>query len=348
MATIRDVANRAQVSNSTVSNVLNGRTSRMTSDTLARVQQAMAELGYNPSFAARSLKTGQSALIGLLVPSTANPWFGEIAARIEHVARDKYDCHILLGNTQRDVQSEARFIGSLQSFGVRGLIVMSALADESHLLNAARQGMAVVSYDRRASGSNASIIDHVTVDNHKAGALAAAHLIDKGHRRLAFVSAFGRTVNRVERISGFLETASARDAETVVVEADSSHGFADDQWAALGEELAAKLLREHPDVTGIVTVNGTLAISLTSALRERGFDVPRDFSVVGIDDMPLSTMVSPAMTSIRIPTGIIAESMVDRVMARCASTDLPPGETVFEPTLIERRSVAAPRTRRLP
>ena len=172
MSTIQDVARHAAVSVSTVSNVLNGRTDQMKQETLERVKAAMEVLQYRPSTLARQLKTGQTPLVGLLVPSMANPMYGYIAREVEACAQERYGHRVLIGNTYRDAKKEASFFDDLFAHGVRRVIVISSLADESHLERAAGRGMTVVSYDRRATPGERSKVEHVTADNEAAARLA--------------------------------------------------------------------------------------------------------------------------------------------------------------------------------
>jgi transcriptional regulator with XRE-family HTH domain len=148
---ITDVAQKAGVSTSTVSNVLNGRSDRMAAETLARVEAAIRELKYRPNTSARQLKTGYTPLLGLLVPSMANPMYGFIAREIETLAQERYGFRIMIGNTYRDAEKEQHFFEDLMAHGVRGVIIISSLVDEQHVEAAAERGLVVVSYDRRAT-----------------------------------------------------------------------------------------------------------------------------------------------------------------------------------------------------
>jgi DNA-binding LacI/PurR family transcriptional regulator len=340
---IQDVARDAGVSVSTVSNVLNGRADRMTRETLGRVEAAIARLGFRPSQAARSLKTGQMPIIGLLVPSIANPMYGSIAREVEQVAQEQHNYRVLLGSTYRSTEKEASFIDDLLSHGVRSVIVISSLTDEGHIEAVLKRGLVVVSYDRRADADAASRIDHVSVDNFKAGQIAARHLIEHGHRRLAFATAAGVTMSRRDKIGGFLDGA-AGVADTEVLEGRVGSAYGDSEMVEVGRALAAKIARvaQGKRPTGLVAVNDMLAIGLIAGLREHGLRVPDDISVLGMDDMFLAPLVSPALSSVGMPLADMARTMVERVITRLADPQIPTAEFLFEPRLAQRLSVAAP------
>lgn len=347
MSKIRDVASRAGVSTSTVSNVLNGRGNRMAKETLARVEAAIAELKYRPNTTARQLKTGHTPLLGLLVPSIANPMYGFIAREIETQAQERHGYRIMIGNTYRDKDKEARFFEDLMAHGVRGVIIISSLVDEQHFESAGERGLVLVSYDRRATPGVESGIDHVSVDNFEAARLATAHLIENGHTRLAFVSAAGVTMSRREKISGFMAAVASAGltASAQVIEGTPLHEFGDSMMSELGRieaaALAAQTGAERP--TGIVAVNDMMALGLMAGFRDAGLAVPQDVSVVGMDDVFLSALMSPALTTVRLPVQEMAHTMVERVMSRLADPSLSTGEFMFQPSLMVRASVSAPR-----
>lgn len=347
MSRISDVAQRAGVSTSTVSNVLNGRSDRMAKETLERVETAIRELKYRPNTSARQLKTGHTPLIGLLVPSMANPMYGFIAREVETLAQERYGFRIMIGNTYRDAAKEAHFFEDLMAHGVRGVIIISSLVDEQHVEAAAERGLVVVSYDRRATpdASGASVIDHVTVDSFESSRIATQHLIAQGHRRLAFVTPSGRTMSRNEKIAGFLAAAKAAglEASAQVVEGLPVDEYGDSMMSELGRMQAGLIARHEQRPTGVIGVNDLLAFGLMAGFRDAGLSVPQDVSVIGIDNVFLSTLMHPAMTSVRVPVPEMAQVMVERVMSRLADPSIATQEFVFAPTLVARESVAPPR-----
>jgi DNA-binding LacI/PurR family transcriptional regulator len=344
VTTIADVARRARVSVSTISNVLNGRIDRMGQDTLQRVQAAIAALDYRPNRAAQQLKTGQTPMLGLLVPSIANPMYGYIAREIETSAQERYGHRVVLGNTYRNKDKETGFFEDLLAHGVRGVIVISSLVDERHFESAVQRGLVMVSYDRRATPGAASAIDHVSVDNFEAARLAASHLIGLGHQRLAFVTAAGQTMSRSEKMKGFFAAAEGAGLrkEARVIDGSTQSAYGDSEMADVGRLLAARIAAEPKRPTGLVAVNDMLAFGLLAGFREAGLAVPGDVSVIGMDGLFLSALTSPALTTVQLPVPAMARTIVERVIGRLADATIAPAEFLFKPSLVERESVAAP------
>ena len=345
MSTIQDVARHAGVSVSTISNVLNGRMDRMRSDTLQRVEAAIAALEFRPNRAARQLKTGQTSMLGLLVPSIANPMYGYIAREIETSAQERHGHRVVLGNTYRNKDKETGFFEDLLSHGVRGVIVISSLVDEQHFESAVQRGLVMVSYDRRATPGAATAIDHVSVDNFEAARLATTHLIEHGHQRLAFVTAAGHTMSRDEKMRGFFDAvqqAGLRDSARVI-DGSTHSAYGDSEMADVGRLLAGRIAADRERPTGIVAVNDMLAFGLLAGFREAGLEVPGDVSVVGMDGLFLCALTSPGLTTVRLPVPAMAQTIVERVIGRMADPGIAPGEFLFKPELELRGSVAPPR-----
>lgn len=345
MATIQDVARHAAVSVSTVSNVLNGRSDRMRADTLARVEAAIAALGFRPNKLAQQLKTGQTPLIGLLVPSMANPMYGFIAREVEAVAQERFDHRLLIGSTYRDKAKEASFIEDLLAHGVRRVIVISSLADEEHLEAAAARGMVVVSYDRRAAPGPRGPVSHVSADNVEAARLATRHLLSKGHERLGFATVSGMTMSRSDKLAGFRAAADAAGPGITaqVLDGGPLDEYGDSVIADVGRSMGLRLAASADRPTGIVALNDLMALGLMAGLRAGGLQVPHDVSVVGMDGLFLSALANPALTTVELPIHEMAAAMVETVLGAGAAAGDAGAERLFAPTrLIERESVAPP------
>ena len=345
VSTIQDVARHAEVSVSTVSNVLNGRSDRMRPATLARVKAAIAALAFQPSKLAQQLKTGQTPLLGLLVPSMTNPMYGTIAREVESVAQNDFGYRLLIGSTYRDSAKEAAFFNDLMAHGVRRVIVISSLAEERHLESAAARGMSVVSYDRRAPPDRPSAVGHVTADNFAAARLATEHLIAQGHTRLAFATVAGTTMSRSDKIAGFRAAAEAaglaRSAQ--VLDGGPLNEYGDSVIAEVGRATGLQLARTARRATGIVALNDLMALGLMAGLRDAGLQVPRDVSVVGIDGLFLAALANPGLTTVALPVPEMARAMVEQVMQhRGGGETTARGHVFAELRLVERESVAPP------
>lgn len=343
MPTIQDVARHAAVSVSTVSNVLNGRTDRMRPQTLQRVEQAISSLQFRPSKLAQQLKTGQTPLLGLLVPSMTNPMYGYIAREIETVAQERFGLRLLIGSTYRDREKESAFFEDMLSHGVRRVIVISSLADERHFESAAERGLVVVSYDRGATPGKRSGVGHVMPDNFEAARMATAYLIAKGHRDLAFVTVAGMTMSRSAKIDGFhsaMETAGLR-ARARVLDGGALNEYGDSLIAEVGRATALRIAADPQRPSGIVALNDLMALGLMAGLREAGLRVPDDVSVVGMDGHFIAALSNPMLTTVQLPIPEMAQAMVERAVHPHAGPDQDPRPVVFAPTqLIERESVA--------
>jgi DNA-binding LacI/PurR family transcriptional regulator len=344
-ATIQDVARVAGVSVSTVSNVLNGRTDRMRSETLSRVKSAITMLEYRPSKLAQQLKTGHTPLLGLLVPSLTNPMYGHMAREIESYAQQKYEYRLLIGSTYRDRTQEIAFIEDLLAHGVRRVIVISSLADERHLESAVERGMVVVSYDRGATPGKRSRVSHVMPDNYAAARLATSHLIAQGHRRIAFVTVAGMTMSRSAKIDGFhaaADEAGLRDWAQIL-DGGALDEYGDGVIAEVGRATAHRIATMTDRPTGLVALNDLMAIGLIAGLREVGLQVPHDVSVVGMDGIYLAGLSNPSLSTVQLPVAEMMHAMVDRAMQAEAPIDASSSDQVLHSgRLVVRESVAAP------
>jgi len=312
--TIQEVARAARVSPSTVSNVLNGRDSRMLPETKLRVEQIIERLGYRPNRAARQLRTGRIQLIGLVVPSVANPFWGRFTHLVESVAM-RSGFRVLLCNSDRDPARESEYLEELWADGITSVLLCSSLPSIAHVEPYLRRGMTVVAFDRTSQLGDPVLVN-VSVDNSLGAQLATHHLLEQGHRRLAFVSGRLSSINRRERLDGFLRTLDRAgvDVDPALVYRDTADRAADRAGdldaAELGRLAARELLALPGAPTAIVAINDLFAIGVCAGVRDAGLRVGRDVSVVGFDDITLAEMTSPGLTTVRQPLPEMAEATV--------------------------------------
>jgi DNA-binding LacI/PurR family transcriptional regulator len=314
--------------------------------TLARVKKAIADLGYQPNRAARQLKTGEASMIGLLVPSLGNPSYGMIAREIELDSWGRHRYRVIVGNTYRDPKNERAFLDDMVAQGVRGVIIISSLRDESHIEAPVHKGLVAVSYDSHSRRDARPLVDYVSADNAAGSRMAVEHLVAKGHRRIAFLTPGIWTFSRAEKRKGFLAAVRKAGARGLVIEGVVATSYADEEMAELGQSLAGTLV-EHPGrPTAAIAINDMMAIGLIAGLRARGLSLPRDMSIVGMDGIPLGGFVAPPLTTVKLPLAELARTMVDRIMLRLKRPETEPAEFRFMPSMLIRGSVAAARVER--
>jgi len=337
---ITDVARLAGVSPATVSNVINGRHERMSGDTFERVREVVEQLGFRPNAMARQLKTGNLPMLGLLVPSIANPFFGSLAREVEEAAR-KRGYGLLLCNSRRDAERELEYADALLAQGVRGVILGAALRAQEHLPKLRERGLAVLGFDRH-DADGAPTIDTVSIDNFKAAYLATKHLCGLRHRSLVYVTGALTSANRVARLEGFQAACAKHGVQAEVREIEAAKLFSDEEMAQGGKVAGERLVAEGHPATGVVAMNDMAAIGAIAGLHAGGRVVPTQMSVIGIDDVFLAAYCLPGLSTVHQPLPEMAESAVAQLIARIGDPQLPISQKLFQPKLMLRGSTAKP------
>ena len=347
-ATIKDVARLAGVSPSTVSNALNDHSAKMTQQTADRIRSAIDTLGYVPHGLARQLKRGHASIIGVLVPSVANPFWGEFVRAIEEAALS-LGFGVLVGSSDRSRDRERAYAEAMYQQGIRTLIFASSPLSLEHIASLTQRGLYIVTFDRRFHAGDFTNVDCVTVDNAKGAALATQHLIDLGHRRIGFLSGPIGTDSRKDRYDGYRNTLAAagvvpQRAWVWETEGRQVGDFGDAAAADLGRAGAAELLGRPEPVTAIVTVNDMYALGAYAGVRARGLKVGSDVSIVGFDDIVLAGLVEPGLSTVRQPVRPMARTAVNRLISRLhMDGDLDdPVAGDFQPELVVRTSTGPP------
>lgn len=346
-ATIQDVARRAGVSVTSVSNYLNDRHNHLRQETIERIEASIKQLDYSPSRVARQLKTGHTPLLGVLMPSIVNPYHSELALAIDEAAQLQ-GFRPVLGNSHRDEQREKAFIEELVSYGVRGFIVTTELANLRVMSNALKRNIAFVLFDLRAAELKIPKVDVVSIDNVLATSMAVDHLVSCGHRSIAYVTPPRFSASRRARLQGF-EVAIRRHGlgDPIVISKDDDEIIeqGDSKLAYYGRRAAKRLLEITPRPTAAIAMNDILAIGVLAGLHKQGVNVPSDMSLVGIDDIQISSLIVPTMTSLRPSYHAMADTAIDYLRSRLLDPDQPGRECIVAPDLVIRESSEFPRKR---
>jgi LacI family transcriptional regulator len=335
MATIRDVAKMAGVSISTVSVALKDST-QVTAETYRRITEAADAVGYRPNPVAQSLKAGRSRLIGVIVGTLSNPYFGELANGIEQTAQEHQHL-VILSDSRTDPARERAIIDALAGQRVGGIIISPHFSTPGHAEYLGKLKTPLVLIDQKIDGVEA---DFVGIDNQLAIAMLTEHLIRMGHRRIAHVAGLTGLWTAEQRKTGFRTTLSSAGLEL-----DESL-IVDGQY--VGEkayEETMRLLTRVDRPTAIVAANNLMALGTLQAMNDLGFRCPEDVSLAAVDDVPWSAVVQPRLTVVVQPIAEMAHTATQFLMDRIKSSDpgkIAPRERTFVPKLIVGRSCAPP------
>ena len=327
---MRDVAEHARVSVTTVSHVVNE--TRPVSDGLReRVLAAIEELDYQPNVLARSLRRGKTHTIGMIVPDSANPFFAEVARGIEDTSFENSHS-LILCNSDGDLEKELLYTDVLVEKQVDGILFVAAGVSTEHINALQARRIPVVLVDRDIPDV---AVDSVLTDNARGGWLATHHLIELGHRRIGCIAGPSDLTPSADRVTGYSQALAERDMS--VDQALVAKG--DFQYES-GYQAARQLLAMDDPPTAVFACNDLMAVGVIAAAVEMGFQVPADLSVVGFDDVRLASFANPPLTTIVQPKhdmGVIAAKML---LERMRDLDMPPRRKTFDTRLLVRRSTA--------
>lgn len=289
--TLADVAREAGVSSMTVSRVVNDK-GDVSPATRQKVLGVIERLGYRPSGIARGLATRRTGTLGLVVPDVANPFFSDLARGVEHVAYGE-GYNVFLCNTQEDPEREVAVLQSLEEKRVDGLVLCSSRLDEPELRQAVVWHPAVVLVNRRLEGAQ---VRSVLLDDEMGAQRATEHLLAGGHRAVGLLA--GPEVSHSGRLR-------ARGYRAALGAAGLTY-LADRVRPCMptvegGHERALDLLAAHPELTALFCYNDLVAVGALQACAELGRSVPGDVAIVGYDDIPLAGLVTPPLTTCRVP-----------------------------------------------
>ncbi|GAA3908175.1 LacI family DNA-binding transcriptional regulator [Microbacterium invictum] len=327
---VRDVAEDAGVSVGTVSNVLN-HPAKVSPETVSRVQDSIARLGFVRNDAARQLRAGRSRTIGLVVLDLRNPFFTEVARGAEQRAAER-GLSVLVANSDDDPAREDTHLDLFEQQRAFGVLITPVGDDLDRLARMRERGVPSVLVDREsAEGDVAS----VAVDDDEGGRLAAAHLLEIGRRRLAFVGGPAAIRQVADRLEGARAAVAAQPGATLEVIERPALTVLDGR--AAGEAILARQAADRPDA--VFAANDLLAVGLLQAFAIMGgARVPEDIALIGYDDIDFAAATVVPLSSIRQPARLIGATAVDLLVEEIESPDTGGSAVRFQPELIVRES----------
>ncbi len=332
-ASISEVAKHAGVSVGTVSNVLN-RPQLVAPETRARVLRSIESLDFVRNESARALRAGRSRTIGLVVLDVANPYFTDVAVGVEQVA-DEHDMVVTLCNSAEDTAREDRHLQHLEEQRVRGVLITPVVEETPRLEPMIARGIPAVLVDR---GSGQASRCSVAVDDKLGGRLAAGHLLEQGHRRLAFVGGpmtIRQVSDRHEGMTMAMEAVNGSPRLRVLEQSSLSIPCG----RKAGEEIAEMSERQRP--TAVFCANDLLAIGLLQEMIRRGLRVPEDVAIVGYDDIEYAGAAAIPLSSVRQPREQLGRAAAELLIEEINDDGTHRHrQVVFEPELIVRESSA--------
>lgn len=297
MTTIRDIAKMTNVSVATVSRVLN-ESGYVNEKTKQKVLAVMKELDYKPNTIARSLNNKKTKTIGLIVPDITNPFFPELARAVEDTAQ-VYGYTVILCNSDEKVDKEKEYIDVLKQKYIDGIIT----ASNAYQLYTQNSDIPVVALDRSRDENVPTVISK----NRMGGKLATEHLLEIGCKKIAHIAGPPNTKPAIDRCKGYLDLVQEKDwySTNLIIEGNFD--------PITSEEETYKLLQELPDIDGIFAGNDLMAVGALKAISRLGKRVPEDIALIGFDNISLSTMTVPELSTIAQPIydmGAIATRML--------------------------------------
>ncbi|MDQ0060335.1 LacI family DNA-binding transcriptional regulator [Paenibacillus harenae] len=331
---IKEVAKRANVSTATVSHVING-TRYVANETKMRVLEVMKELKYQPNSVARSLRSKQSKIIGLMVPilpnDTASFFFMSIAQGIESVLTEK-GYSLILSNTKDDSAMEQAQVKMFNSQLIDGLIMAPTYEEHAYLDTLRTGDYPVVFIDRKPTEAQG---DCVLTEGARGAYEAVAHLIGKGHERIGFITGSLGLTTSDERLAGYKQALADNGVpieEQLIQVADSTNSSFDS-----GYRLTQKLITNH-HITALFVANNVMTMGALHYLQENNIAVPDDIAIIGFDDYEWARVTRPALSMVKQPSFELGEAAANILLERIENPDAEYKEVRLPTELIIRGS----------
>jgi LacI family transcriptional regulator len=324
MATIRDVAKRAGVAPITVSRVINN-SGYVNEKTRARVEAAIADLGYVPNVLARSLRSRRTDTLGLILTDISNPFWTTVARGVEDAASDA-GFNVILCNTDESETEEDKYLHVLVQKQVDGVLLVPARSVVEPIKFVQSQNTSVVVLDRRIPNSQTDV---VRCDSEDGAYQLTCLLLSLGHRRIAMLSGPRGVSTAEDRVAGYgralAEAGVGFDAAPVCYGKFSLES---------GYDMTLQVLARTPRPSALFAGNNFIAIGALRALRDAGLRVPEDLALVGFDDLPEDLVVDPFLTVAAQPAYEMGRQATELLLARLSEETPAAYQEIVLPTVI--------------
>ncbi|HET7628555.1 MAG TPA: LacI family DNA-binding transcriptional regulator [Bacillales bacterium] len=331
--TIKDVAKLADVSISTVSRVLNN-SAQVDEQKRRKVLNAVEALNYQPNALARGLISGKTKTLAVMISDVKSLYFPELLHGMEEAARDE-GYNLMICGMNRDHKTILSYLQILNEKRVDGIIFTSEPVYPDYQEIFEQMGIPVLLVSTQSMEYE---IPSIKINDEQAAFDAADYLISLGHRKIGMISfPLSDPIAGLPRYQGFMRALRKNGLEAP----DDGCEIAP-HWFQNGSQATKKLFAKHPDLTAVFAASDELALGAISALTEMGKTVPGDVSVVGFDNLRISQMCIPKLTTIAQPLDEIGHKAIEKITALIDGNDLGPLREIVSHELIERDSTASP------
>lgn len=332
--TIYDVAKEAHVSTGTVSRYLNG-VGKSRGDTEERIREAVEKLNFVPNRAARALKSRKHNIICLAYPEADNPFFFELVKEIESDLK-KAGYSMMISHTHGNPEEELTILSMTKEGIMDGLILINFNYTPEHLAAFREAECPLVLSSLCVSeygGNNDDNFDYVGIDVFNGLYMTTMHLIEQGHRKIAFVGGDRNLCVFRERFAGYCSALSRSQ-----IEVEDRYCFFNGYGEASGYESAMQILEMEDRPTAICTVNDVTAIGVMKALKKRGVRIPEDMAVIGLDNIGFDDALTPGLSSAKMMQEALGKCAVDFLLARLRGDRSRSKKIIYQPELVIRES----------
>jgi LacI family transcriptional regulator len=324
MATVRDVAKRAGVAPITVSRVVNN-SGYVSEKTRARVEAAIADLGYVPNVLARSLRSRRTNTLALILTDISNPFWTTVSRGVEDAASDA-GFNVILCNTDESEVEQDKYLRVLLQKQVDGVLLVPARSAVEPIKFVQGHDTPVVVLDRRIPDAQADV---VRGDSEGGAYQLTRLLLSLGHRRIAVLSGPRGVSTAEDRIAGY-----RRALTEAGLDVDASLVYYGEFSLESGYDMTGQMLARTPRPSGLFAGNNFIAIGALRALRDAGLLVPEDLALVGFDDLPADLVVDPFLTVAAQPAYEMGRQATELLLARLSGEAPEAYQEIVLPTVI--------------